>query len=684
MSWQGWPNPHPAEVPLLKDRAPFSFREGVEAEDRLWKERLVRAFERGRLNLPKLPHKSSVPHREAIDHVTHRLYHVARILQTFFDNPVHGNLANPFLESLFILLTWRSRIDDAQQILAHIMRRFSAPIDLLQAANYQRLRSIVERAGFARKRPQMVVDLVEAFVNEFPDADLLCLSEWPDERIISFLTSISGVGVKSALCVLGYSLGRNRFAIDSHVRRVLRRSLLLREVFGEEHELEHREFQARVENYVPPSVRRQLHAGLVALGKSFCLPDKPRCMDCPIAGACASRRKESLRNAAKRRFTHIELFSGAGGFGQGFETEGFKTILAIDKDANASLAYSANHISVPEKNVLCLDLDLSPPGEILSNPALEWRSLLSPGRVHVITAGIPCQGFSKAGYRTRPSLDYNILDDPRNHLYKVVISWADKLQPSYVVIENVPGMRSAGSDGDNMLESVKRAFCDIGYSADYGIVNAADFGVAQNRYRLILIASHPKSVPVKVHDLSHSKEDQKTLMLAIGDLPAVGPGQGAWYTRHEGKVITGHKSRHNNTDDLAIFEAISPGERYVDFVERRSDILERRREDGIRSVYGTDSFPDKFFKLPPLEPARTIVAHLQRDGNGYIHPCQHRSLTPREAARLQGFADDFVFIGSQGVQFTQIGNAVPPPLARAVANLLAKRIRTKNAKSKKA
>ena len=144
--------------------------------------------------------------------------------------------------------------------------------------------------------------------------------------------------------------------------------------------------------------------------------------------------------------------------------------------------------------------------------------------------------------------------------------------------------------------------------------------------------------------------------------------------RINGKMMIGHRARYNNSDDLEIFSAIRPGERYVDFVKRRKDIIQRRRRNSTRAVYSTGSFADKYYKLEADRPSRTIVAHLHRDGNGYIHPYQKRSITPREAARIQGFDDDFVFAGGQGAQFVQIGNGVPPGLARAIARLLAHKL----------
>jgi len=521
----------------------------------------------------------------------------------------------------------------------------------------------------------MLVDLAKRFLEQFPDGRVARMRRWSDDKVIKFLTSINGVGKKSALCILMYSLGRKRFPIDAHVRRVLRRTGLVAELYREESEKEHRVFQAEVEELVPPSTRIALHTGLLSVGKEYCRPRSPRCDACPIRSMCSHFHRRKLRLAEGRRFTHVELFSGAGGFGVGFQQEGFRTVLAVDKDHYATRTYRLNHPAVPGGNVLAADLEKVRVAKL--RRLIEcWRHDALPGRVHVLTAGLPCQGFSKAGYRSRPHLKYKISEDPRNHLYKTIVAWTKYLRPRYVVIENVPGMRSAGTRSGTILRSLRRAVERLGYRVDAATMNAADFGVPQRRRRLLVVANHPKAPALTLNELDQFRSGQRLpLRAAIGDLPRVRANAGSWYMRVNGTVLVGHRCRFNNEEDLRIFGAIRPGERYVDFVARRGDILRDRQRIGSSKVYSTRSFADKFYRLLQDEPARTIVAHLQRDGNGYIHPTQARSITPREAARIQGFGDDFVFTGRQGAQFIQIGNAVPPRLAQLVARVIARKLR---------
>jgi len=668
-----WPETTRARIPLLSNRPPFDFNAGLEPEDRLWRDEIVGSFKRGEQKLPGADEVDLSLIRSSVYEVAHRVYHVARVVQQFFDNPNFGNYADSFLESVFILLTWRSRIEDAHDIITELQGSFESPLDMLCPRALDVVKEIVGKVGFSVKRPEMVVELVRHFCEKFPDSSAEEMKDWVDEEVIDFLTSIKGIGFKSALCVLVYSLERDRFPVDVHIRRVLRRTGLLRGLFLEEGELEHRVFQTTVESFVPPSVRRPLHTGLLALGQRYCLPSRSQCDECPIRNICQYYRRKAVEDAGKRKLVHVGLFCGAGGFNQGFEQAGFRTVFAGDKYANATRTFLLNHPRVPEGNVFTVKLEDVDIPSIQSKIKL-WADQLAKGKVHVLTAGIPCQGFSKAGYRSRPNKKYDVKSDPRNQLYRIVVQWTKTIEPRYVVIENVPGIRSAGVDEENILKVVKDAFEKIGYLADFGTVNSVNFGVAQVRHRFILIASHPDVKLVKVRELEGYHSESLVLRNVVERFPSIGANEGQWYARLDGVVVTGHRARYNNPDDLKIYAAMEPGERYIDFVERKKDIIKDRKLSTNRAVYSTESFPDKYYKLRMDKPSRTIVAHLQRDGNGYIHPEQIRSITPREAASIQGFNDDFVFTGSKGGQFIQIGNAVPPPLAAAIALLLADKL----------
>ena len=668
-AWSRWPEPVEVQLPLLGNRPPFARNLGLEPADRAWKNQLLRRCLRGGITLPDVGATHPGRIRSAIHAVAHRCYHVARLVQTFFENPNHGNYADPFLEALFIILSWRTRIRDAKEIVTELIASSEGPSQLLEEDGSEGVAKIVQRVGFTGKRPEMIRKLISRFQEKFPDGNAHVMASEDDEQVIEFLISIPGIGRKSALCVLMYSLERERLPIDAHVGRVMRRTGLLKELYIENGEKDHRAYQSEAEEFVPPSTRRVLHTGLLSVGKDFCHPSRPDCEGCPIRRSCDYYRSRRVVLAQTRELTQVDLFCGAGGFSTGFAGEGFRTLLAVDASEVACDTFRMNHPDVPDGNVIIEDLQKTSPEEIVGK-ASHWKDALSPRQIDVLTAGIPCQGFSKAGYRSRPGVKYEPAKDPRNQLYESVIQWAKFLLPRYVVIENVPDIQSAVGREGRILEELRNGFGEIGYTARYETVNAFEFGLPQVRRRFILVASH-RSMPAVSPDEFHDyRSDGGTVRTAIGDLPPVKANEGEWYSTFGSGVLTSHVARFHNEDDLEILEAILPGESYVSFVNRRRDIIERRRRNGRHAVYATRSFSDKFTKLELDKPSRTIVAHLQRDGNGYIHPKQVRSITPREAMRIQGFDDDSVVCGSRGTQFIQIGNAIPPPLARTIAKTL--------------
>jgi DNA (cytosine-5)-methyltransferase 1 len=572
------------------------------------------------------------------------------------------------------MLTWRTRIPDAEANLNEIMLSFVGPRDLTEEEALPLIRKIVGRSGFVGKRPEMLVELVRRFIARFPDGNTSVMESWKDDQILDFLTGIRGIGMKSALCVMMYSLGRPRFPIDTHVGRILKRTQMLRELIMIEQNANHKVLQANAELAVPPSVRRALHAGLVSLGRQRCRPGKPLCAKCPIAAMCKYNATRLMRRASQAPYSQVDLFCGAGGFSEGFSSEGFKTVLAVDCEKTACETFRMNHPQLPEENVLCEDLARRQVKSLVKK-CVQWKELLEPGTVDVLTAGIPCQGFSKAGYRSRPEIKYDPLDDPRNLLYKRVLLWIRDLQPRYVVLENVPEMRSAGNKDMRILDSICKSIRKMEYKVHHGVVNAYDHATPQIRLRLIIIASH-RSVPeIKLDELERYAAKGDGVCKAFDGLPILQSSSGSWYSKVGNDVVTSHISRFTNDEDLKIFSALRPGEHYEQFITRRKDIIDDRRKSGTHAVYGTKSFSDKYHRLDAGSPARTIVAHLKKDGNGYIHPSEARSISIREALRLQGFSDDYVLCGSGAKQYTQVGNAIPPPLARDIARLIAHHLR---------
>jgi DNA (cytosine-5)-methyltransferase 1 len=381
--------------------------------------------------------------------------------------------------------------------------------------------------------------------------------------------------------------------------------------------------------------------------------------------------------------TVVDLFCGAGGSSEGFGRAGFKVLAAVDLDATAIKTYRLNHPGVPDERVMCQDIQALPKGLLRK---LAGRDL------DVLVGSPPCQGFSSAGFRSKKTrTGYKPAEDDRNHLWEWMVSAAIELKPKLFLMENVPGMQTARKEETSFLEAVAhRLESEGGYRTAVWQLNAAAFGVPQDRIRCFLVASRlplmPALPPQEYQDLRRQDLDLDALpsvglMEAVFDLPARDAGTGvaiapaesaappgdARFRRYLSKfgvlspsrILYQHTVRYHNPLDLELYALLRPGEDSIHLLEQhgRSDLMRYRR----------DVFDDKYARLRGDRPCKTIVAHLAKDGNGYIHPTQVRSISLREGARVQSFHDGYVFCGSPSDQWVQLGNAVPPALAEAIA-----------------
>jgi DNA (cytosine-5)-methyltransferase 1 len=357
----------------------------------------------------------------------------------------------------------------------------------------------------------------------------------------------------------------------------------------------------------------------------------------------------------------IDLFCGAGGLSLGLKQAGFSVLVGADHESTALMTHTSNVGGLGY-------------GGDLSDASSFLRQLRRWGITHVdlVAAGLPCQPFSSAGRSKIRSLVRQGLrkqHDPRTLLWKSFAQIVRTLRPALLVIENVPDL-AIWNDG-MILQELTEQLARLGYDVDVRVLRASDFGVPQHRKRVFVVGVRkgvafywPPAVTKSV-----------SLRDAIGDLPRVDPGQRrdqlpyrgpkSMYQRRmrvgvrtsERAVIRDHITREVRTDDAVAFALLRPGQTYTDLPAR----LRR---------YRSDIFKDKYKRLEWGESSRTITAHLAKDGYSYIHPAQHRTLSVREAARIQSFPDWFRFAGTPTIQYRQIGNAVPPRLALAVARSL--------------
>lgn len=371
---------------------------------------------------------------------------------------------------------------------------------------------------------------------------------------------------------------------------------------------------------------------------------------------------------AMRRFgaipTVVDCFSGAGGLSEGFKQEGFELLLGIDMDKFAVSTFERNHGKALQCNI-----------ENLTSNRI--RKEIGSMHITVMTAGPPCQAFSSVGIPKLKSLKKSITrNSPLNKLYQEFLRLVHNLSPSFFVIENV-GRMFTMADGaiKNGIESQLKGK----YNVNFYYEKVADFGVPQLRRRGLAIGNclgipNPILKPTHFNSVkvgTVGKKPYVNVRDAIADLPHLKAAHGSEVMdyqkknnlskyqkerRRNSKKIHNHTSRFHSPRDLKIFKKLKPGQTINDLPARLNP-------------YRHDIFLDKYKKQPWNKPASTILAHLSKDGLMFIHPDgrQNRSLTPREAARLQSFNDTFVFEGPRTEQFLQVGNAVPPLFARAIA-----------------
>lgn len=381
------------------------------------------------------------------------------------------------------------------------------------------------------------------------------------------------------------------------------------------------------------------------------------------------------------KFNVTDLFGAPGGLALGFRMTGHYSIIAcVDSDEVAVNTYSENF---PETEIIADRV------ENVTVKRLLDAANAKRDEIDLVIGGPPCPGFSIVGRVKIASLvrtgKWNKVnnDHPRfiddNILYREFVRLVRGLEPKFFVMENVSGMVS--HNGGGTVKHIVKDFSRIGYRTDWRILDAVDYGVPQRRKRIFFIGNRlglPNPFPAPTHCLfGENPNDEKldeavTVWDAIGDLPRIHQGEGREpqryrrkpfsryqrWARHHSKYVFNHIARRHSNRDLKLFAYMGEGMKWKDLPSR------------FRRMYGyrDDVFHDKMKRLLRNRPSWTITAHLAKDGYMYIHPTQDRSITVREAARLQSFPDTFIFRGARSSQFCQVGNAVPPPLARAVAD----------------
>jgi DNA (cytosine-5)-methyltransferase 1 len=623
--------------------------------------------------------KKSVDRRVRKD-VETKLRHVDSVLRAVHGTPDLGNVSDPVEELLFLTLAQRTRIETAVAVFKALRARYPRLVEILSASD-EEMKDVVSRGGRGTLRLRAVKEILRAIMDREGTLLLESLRSKNEAEVFEYLTSLPWVGEKTARCVMLYSLGINTFPADVNAIRILRRTRLLDPLTGSLEGVEHRRAQALVAGMIPPDIAGTLHVNMVVHGQKICRERNPKCRGCKIRKFCGFWRDRQLQVACERDLTMVDMFCGVGGISLGFHEEGFRVLMAVDSDPAIVSIYRLNHPWMEEKNVLCSD--------VRSLTRERVKRVINRSKVDVLVAGVPCQGFSRVGYRTKPELardmKYTPEKDPRNFLFKEVVRLARIMSPTFILLENVPDMKAAnithyGLDA-SVIQLLDRRLRKLSYNSTTVLVNAADVGLPQQRTRLFFVASKrnlPNDLAARLVTIAREmgRPQRPSLRTAIEDLP-VPPARAGKFEIPEDmmplavggqgtiKLVFNHVARIHNEDDLKIIRALAPGEKYSWLVRRTPEVVADRKH----KTYSTENFHDKFFRLSWETPSRTIVSHLHKDGNGFIHPEQNRAITVREAARIQGFPDDFIFSEARRAQFIGVGNAVPPPLAQVFARL---------------
>lgn len=374
----------------------------------------------------------------------------------------------------------------------------------------------------------------------------------------------------------------------------------------------------------------------------------------------------------------IDVFSGCGGLSYGLEMAGLECLAGVDFNAVAIDTFNLNH-----KYPVGIKRDLT------KFEPEELAEIIGENEIDLVVGGPPCQGFSTARTQGGANFGKEFIDDPRRDLYKRFLKHVAFFKPKIFVMENVLGINSMGSG--IYLTKIQEACRALNYSVAPVQINCWEFGVPQKRIRQLFIGTRegqPLFMPSRYLTKTHSSEPSDgdleqlvTLGEAICDLPPLKADDGSIESKYDltlrkkhlkdygnryvidlmqadqAQKLTWHVSRPHSERDLRDFLLIREGENSKGAISR-GEVME--------TPYSMESFADKYKRQSRYKLCSTIVAHLKKDGLMFIHPTQNRSLTPREAARVQSFPDTFEFSGQRGNVYEQIGNAVPPLAGKAI------------------
>ncbi|KGP91259.1 cytosine methyltransferase [Pontibacillus chungwhensis BH030062] len=393
----------------------------------------------------------------------------------------------------------------------------------------------------------------------------------------------------------------------------------------------------------------------------------------------------------EQQFNFIDLFAGCGGFSEGFYQAGFRAMAHVEIDSHAceTLKERMRYYNYSEEEIQASVLN-----EDMTNPEIPNKvaNLVGEEEVDIVVGGPPCQSFSSLGRAKDPD---SMKNDPRNYLFENYIDIINYFNPKIFVFENVKGILNAHVEDKRIIDTILDRMSEnyqVTKDLKKIVLNSVNYGVPQTRERVIIIGVRKdldvtpeeiyESIPYTHHDINGFPDENLTPYVTVGeaisDLPKLHPGEGKDQIEFYNSDLNRYTSELRNPDFGYLYNHHARGHNEEDMERYRLMsqnlwTLSELYENAPHLVHAKKRlFNNSYVVQRADKPGRTIIAHLYKDGNQFIHPdpAQARTFTVREAARIQSFPDDFKFMGSRTQQYKQVGNAVPPLMAKQIANTI--------------
>jgi DNA (cytosine-5)-methyltransferase 1 len=606
-----------------------------------------------------------------------RLQQILAKLHIEYGSPDLSSHEDSLDELFFNLLSLKTSSRAYEATFEHFRSRFH-PWTRLLSVGADEVESEIRKSGLGSIKAKAFIEIAGRLKNDLGEVSLSALRNWAPNEAASYLMSLPGVGIKTARSVMLYSLGFDVVPVDTHTYRVGLRLGLIHTAKNPN------EAHAGFDAVTPEGFAQIVHSNLVAHGKTVCLDSTPKCGECVVSRLCRyvesragdahpsktakvtprqTRNHVDARTLRDGRPRAVDIYAGCGGLSLGLEMGGFDVSYALDWDKHACATHENNF---PRTVVHC--------GNVLGVSGSDILKVAG-GPVALVAGGPNCPGVSERGLRSP--------DDPRNFMLPEFARLVNELQPAAFLMENVPGLAHRQNFG--LLKDIFERFASLGYRCGGDVLLAADYGVPQLRYRFFLIGIRDgvePTLPAPTHSPTGGGDLFSQRFISVGDaildLPSI------------------PASRQDDQPLPYLCGAVSD---YSDFMRQGSEQiwnhvcsateeinLQRAatvREGGNWKDIPPHLLPDRFFacrmtdhsttyaRLRRTHPAFTITSLFGNITAGaFTHPLDNRALSIREGARLQSFPDRFRFYGPRNSQYRQIGNAVPPLLAAAVARHL--------------